>query len=386
MRILIATVTAGAGHVAAASALEEAWRLLRNDDVVECVDLVKFFSPLHKKLYVGGYVQLVERAPELWGMIFDKTDNPKLLQRLGKLRRSFPNNSRNKFERHLKKFKPDAVLCTHFLPVELLDIFQRDKKSPPFVISVITDFEAHALWMNPCVDLYCVAAEETKSRLIARGVMAENIVATGIPIAAKFSTKPDANVVRKNYGLRDDQPVLLVLGGGFGMGPVAEIMRELDKVPQQFQIVVIAGRNEKLRRELAAQNYKHPTCILGFSTNMHELMCVADLIITKPGGLTTSEALAMGKPLFILNPIPGQEAANSDFLLEHGAAAKANRVEDLPFRIEQMINSKKLSEMSKAAKSLGRPQSARAVCNEVLKACLVRKGIRRATQKRAISR
>jgi processive 1,2-diacylglycerol beta-glucosyltransferase len=118
---------------------------------------------------------------------------------------------------------------------------------------------------------------------------------------------------------------------------------------------------------------------------MHELMCVADLIITKPGGLTTSEALAMGKPLFILNPIPGQEAANSDFLLEHGAAAKANRVEDLPFRIEQMINSKKLSVMSKAAKSLGRPQSARAVCNEVLKACLVPNGIRRAAQKRAIS-
>jgi processive 1,2-diacylglycerol beta-glucosyltransferase len=110
--------------------------------------------------------------------------------------------------------------------------------------------------------------------------------------------------------------------------------------------------------------------VLGFSTNMHELMAVADLIITKPGGLTTSEALALGKPLFILNPIPGQEAANSDFLLERGAAAKVNRVEDLPFRIEKLLGSKKLAEMARAAKSLGRPQSATAVCQEVLKRLL----------------
>jgi processive 1,2-diacylglycerol beta-glucosyltransferase len=221
--------------------------------------------------------------------------------------------------------------------------------------------------MDACVDLYCVAAEETKARLIARGVPQSGIVAAGIPIAAKFLSKPDARAVRKNYGLRDDQPVLLVLGGGFGMGPVAEILAELDKVLGQFQTLVVTGRNEELRRKLATQTRQHPTHVLSFSTNMHELMAVADLIITKPGGLTTSEALALGKPLFILNPIPGQEAANSDFLLERGAAAKVNRVEDLPFRVEKLLGSKKLSEMAKAAKSLGRPQSATAVCQEVLK-------------------
>ena len=192
------------------------------------------------------------------------------------------------------------------------------------------------------------------------------MVATGIPVAAKFSSKPDAKAVRKNYGLRDDLPVLLVLSGGFGMGPVAEILTELDKVPGHFQSIVVTGRNEELRKKLAVQNHKHPTHILGFSTNMHELMAVADLIITKPGGLTSSEALALGRPLFILNPIPGQEAANSDFLLERGAAAKVNRVEDLPYRIEQLLGSKKLADMAKAAKKLGRPEAARAVCREVL--------------------
>jgi processive 1,2-diacylglycerol beta-glucosyltransferase len=177
------------------------------------------------------------------------------------------------------------------------------------------------------------------------------------------------------YGLRDDLPLMLVLGGGFGMGPVAEILEELNKVERPFQTLVVAGRNEKLRRKLATLNHKHPTHVLGFVTNMQELMAVADLIITKPGGLTTSEALAMGKPLFILNPIPGQEAANSDFLLEHGAAAKANRVEDLPFRVEQLLGSKKLSEMAKAAKALGRPTAAPDICKETLRR-LALKGVK----------
>jgi processive 1,2-diacylglycerol beta-glucosyltransferase len=239
--------------------------------------------------------------------------------------------------------------------------------SAPFVVSIVTDFEAHALWMNHCVDLYCVAAEETKARLVARGAEAKNIMATGIPISARFSANSDRNVVRKTLGVRDDTPIILVLSGGFGMGPVAEILTELDKVAQHFQTVVVTGRNEELRRELAATDRKHPTHVLGFASNMHELMAIADLIITKPGGLTSSEALAMGKPLFILNPIPGQEAANSDFLLERGAALKVNRVEDLPYRIEKLLGTPKLAEMEGAAKALGRPGAARTICEEVMR-------------------
>jgi processive 1,2-diacylglycerol beta-glucosyltransferase len=304
--------------------MEEVWHAVHPDDVIEKIDLLKLFSLLHRKIYSDGYVKLVERAPELWGMVFAKSDNPKLLQRLKLIQRKFPSGSKQRFARHVKQFKPDVVLCTHYLPLETLTPMREKNDGPcPFVVCIVTDFEAHALWMESCVDLYCVAAEETKARLVARGVAAENVVVTGIPIAAKFSSKPDVRAVRKQYGLRDDLPVLLVLSGGFGMGPVAEILAELDKASGQFQTFVVTGRNEELRRKLATQDRKHPTHVLGFSTNMHELMAVADLIITKPGGLTTSEALALGKPLFILNPIPGQEAANSDFLLEHGAAAKA---------------------------------------------------------------
>jgi processive 1,2-diacylglycerol beta-glucosyltransferase len=375
MRILIATVTAGAGHVAAAAALDEAWRAEHSQDTVERVDLVKFFSPIHRKVVSEGYVKLVERAPELWGMVFKKTDDPKLARRLNRIKRLFPSNSRARFEKHLTHFKPDAVLCTHYSPLETLAHMKTkrgakhadDNNSAPFVVSIVTDFEAHALWMNNCVDLYCVAAEETKARLVARGAEAENIIATGIPISARFSANSDRTSVRKTLGLRDDLPTILVLSGGFGMGPVAEILAELDKVTQHFQTVVVTGRNEELRRELAATDRKHPTRVLGFASNMHELMAVADLIITKPGGLTSSEALAMGKPLFILNPIPGQEAANSDFLLERGAAVKVNRVEDLPYRIECLLGTPKLVEMERAAKVLGRPRAAKGICDEVLR-------------------
>jgi processive 1,2-diacylglycerol beta-glucosyltransferase len=149
------------------------------------------------------------------------------------------------------------------------------------------------------------------------------------------------------------------------MGPVAQILAALDQIQRPFQTLVVAGRNEALRRELAAADHRHPTRVLGFVTNMQELMAVSDLIITKPGGLTASEALALGKPLFILDPIPGQEAANSDFLLERGAAAKANRVEDLPFRLEQLLGSKKLADMARAAAALGRPAAAADICRAV---------------------
>lgn len=367
MRILIATITAGGGHLQAAAALDEAWRSLRPRDTIERIDLMKFFSPLHRKLYNNGYIQLVNRAPELWGLLFKKTDNPKLVRRLARLRRMFPPNSTMKFIRFMKQFKPDVVLCTHYLPAEILGKARKQwDHEPPLAVCVVTDFEAHALWMGEAVDLYCVAAEETKARLMARGVAEENILATGIPTSAKFSAPVDAAAVRKRMGLRDDLPTLLVLGGGFGMGPVAEILTELNKVAVPFQAIVVAGRNEELRRKLAVMDHTHPTHVLGFASNMHELMSVAELIVSKPGGLTSSEAMALGRPLCIMNPIPGQEAANSDFLLERGAAVKVNRVEDLPYRIEKLLGSKKLVEMSAAAKGIGRPSAATEICKAAL--------------------
>ena len=378
MRVLIATVTAGGGHLQAAAALDEAWTTAYPSDEVKRVDLLDLVPKVQRKFYAEGYVKLIAHAPELYELFFNRTDNPKRLRELSTLRRRFAEHTNRKFVRLVNQFKPDVVLCTHFLPLEVLGSLksrtpairagESGARHHPYVVCVVTDFEAHALWMEPGVDLYCVAAEETKARLVARKVNREGVVVTGIPIGGRFSQPIDAAGVRRRVGLRDDLPTVLVLGGGFGMGPVAEILESLDGIEREFQIVVVAGRNPDLRRELAVQDRRHPTHVLGFVTNMHEMMAVADLIVTKPGGLTTAEALALGKPLFILNPIPGQEAANSDFLLERGAAAKVNRVEDLPFRVGRLLGSPKLKEMAACAGALGRPDAAAAVCEATARA------------------
>ena len=369
MRILIATVTAGAGHLQAAAALEEAWKTLRPQDKVEKLDVLNFTPRLYRKVYVEGYVKIVEHAPELWGRMFNKSDNPALVRKLARSRRMLAKLTTSKFIRQLRKFKPDVVLCTHFMPLDILAHLRSKArlKPEPFTASVVTDFEAHALWMEDGVDLYCVAAEETKARLVARGVPQEKVSVTGIPIAARFSKPIDALALRRRFGLRDDMPMLLVLGGGFGMGPVAEIQEQLNKLAVPVQVVVVCGRNEELRRNLATIERRHPTHVMGFVSNMEEFLAVADLVVTKPGGLTTSEAMALGKPLLIFNPIPGQEAANSDFLLEHGAAVKVNALEDIPFRLQKLLGSGKLGEMSRRAKALGKSDAAPAVCREVLR-------------------
>ncbi len=369
MKVLIATVTAGAGHVQAAAALEEAWKIAAPRDTLRRLDVLELTPKLYRKAYGEGYMKVVAHAPELWGMVFDRSDNPTLMRKLARLRGKLAKASNTKFVRLLREFKPEVVLCTHFLPLEILGELKlnpKPKNPSPFTVSVVTDFEAHALWMAPGVDLYCVAAEETKARLVARGAVAENVCVTGIPISQRFCQNIDVGEVRKRMGLRDDLFTLLVLGGGFGMGPVAKIMKELNRVEHPFQVVVVCGRNEELRKEVSVLERRYPAHVLGFAGNMQELMAVSDLVLTKPGGLTTSEALALGKPLFILNPIPGQEAANSDFLLERGAGVKANRLEDLPYRLGQLIGSSKLAEMAAAARKLGKPQAAMDVCRHVL--------------------
>ena len=163
MKVLIATVTVGAGHTQAAAALEEAWREGRSRDAVLRLDVLDFTPRLHRQTYAEGYVRLVEHAPALWGMLFNTTDNPARVRQFTRLRRALARLPAERFVREVKRFQPDAVLCTHFLPLEIMGRLEaKARRGPaPFTVSIVTDFEAHALWMEPVVDLYCVAAEET---------------------------------------------------------------------------------------------------------------------------------------------------------------------------------------------------------------------------------
>lgn len=369
------------GHLAAAAALDEAWRQARPGDTIERIDILKFASPLNRRLHADGYVKVAGHAPELWGMLFNKTDNPKIAVLLERLRKLFPSRTRVKFGHYLDGFNPDAVLCTHYMPLWTLSAWKHavtrpgigrpgacagPRRKPVLVASVVTDFVAHALWLDPCVDLYCVAAPETKELMLARGVPEQKVIVTGIPISPKFMRKPHARVARRNLGLQTGVPVVLVLSGGFGIGAVSQTVLGLDAAPEPFQIVVVCGRNAKVRAELAARSFAHPTHVLGFVSNMEELMASANLIVTKAGGLTTSEALAMGKPMLIVNPVPGQESANAEFLIEHGAAVKAKCIEDVSRRVTALLGSSKLRAMARAARRLARPNAAFDICREVV--------------------
>lgn len=211
----------------AATALEEAWREMRPDDLVEKVDLLDLVPRLQRSVYVRGYTALVQHAAGLWGIVFKKTDDPILMRRLTRLRRAFARHTNRKFIKQIEEFRPDAVLCTHYLPLEIMGLLKA-KGLKLFTACVITDFEAHALWLESTTDLYCVAAIETQAGLTARGIAANRILVTGIPISLRFTRPLKPRVLRKELGLRDDLPVVLVLGGGFGLGPVAEMLTALD--------------------------------------------------------------------------------------------------------------------------------------------------------------
>ncbi len=369
LRILIATATAGGGHLQAAAALEEAWTKLRPGDTVHRLDILEFTPTLYRKAYAEGYVKLAEKVPELYAHAFRISDNSAFVRRITPFRRLSARFITGKFVQTMNDFRPHVILCPHFLAIETMGSLEgKDLKYPrPLTVCVVTDFEAHALWMEPCVDLYCVAMDETKARLVARGVSSAKIVVTGIPVSGRFLTPVPAGPLKRRFRLNLNQPTLLVLGGGMGMGPLVETLRELDKAQSEIQMLVVAGRNEKLLKQLQSERFHHRVKVFGFVTNMQELMAVSDLIVTKPGGLTSSEALALGKPVLIVNPLPGQEAANSDFLLEHGAAMKVNRIEDLPFRVDQLAKGKQLERMARAAKPLGKPGAARDICEVVLR-------------------
>ncbi len=361
MRVLIATVPAGAGHVQAARALDEAWRAWRPQDEIETIDVLKYTPELYEKAYSRGYVKLVDKAPELYALAFRKSDDPKKVRRFSGARRLAGRLAAAPFVDKVRAMALDVVVCTHFMPPEILGRMKEKGRLRAPIVSVVTDFEAHAFWLEDSVDRYCVAFDHTKARLAARGVPEREIHVTGIPVGARFAAPPTKAQARKRLGLGLKGPVLLVLGGGFGMGPLEAISSQLDRVEGPLEAVIVCGRNEELKKTLSARRFKHPTTVLGFAENMHELMAASDLVATKPGGLTSSEALAVGRPLLIMNPLPGQEEANSDFLLENGAAAKATP-EDLPSRLSSLLGSPRLASMAAAAKSLGRPGAALEIC------------------------
>jgi len=362
-RILVLSASVGAGHLRAAEAVEVALRQIVPDATVRNVDVLEMTNRLFRRIYGKLYLDLVNLAPHALGYFYDLTDRPSRSgrNRSDRFRLVLEKLNLKTFTKFLRSEPRDLVINTHFLPAEIIaSLRKRGKLSLPQV-TVTTDFETHRLWVNQPCERYFTATEEGALYLRHWGVPAETIFVTGIPIHPVFSTPKDRVACLRKHGLDEDLPVILQLSGGFGVGPVEKLFAAILHVQKPVQLVTITGRNEALKKKLTALDTpsRHRVKVMGFTKEIDELMQAADLVVTKPGGLTTSEVLARGAVMVIVNPIPGQESRNSDYLLENGAAIKVNNSATLPYKIDHLLSdTSRLAQLRENVRRIAHPRAA----------------------------
>ncbi|PXV57407.1 Monogalactosyldiacylglycerol synthase [Dyella jiangningensis] len=333
------------------------------------LDVMDFVPDSFRKLYADSYIKMVNAHPALWGMLYKRSSNIKPTALVQKIRRTTERLSTRDLLKAIKEFQPDAIVCTHFLPAEILmHEIRRQRLHVPVWVQV-TDFDLHRMWVIPLMTGYFAANDEIAYRMRANGLPAEQIHVTGIPIMPAFSQPLSRETCAAQFGLDPSRQTFVLMGGGAGVGGLESVAEALLAAGDDFQLIVLAGKNAKALATLKTLAEKYPTRLFpqGFTKEVERLMACADAVITKPGGLTTSECLAMGLPMIVNAPIPGQEEHNADYLLEEGAALKAIDETGLVYRVRHLVRQpEQLATMARRAKALGRPHAARAVLDVVL--------------------
>lgn len=366
--LLVLSVSAGAGHVRAAQALCAQAELAKPTWRVTHIDVMELVPRAFRKLYAESYIKVVEKAPLLWAYLYRQTDKRTRASKRDQLRRGVEKLNTRKFDGEIERLKPDAIVCTHFLPAELLSRRIRKRRPTPPVWVQVTDFDVHGLWLHDHMQGYFVANDEVAARLAAKGIARERIHTTGIPIMPAFVNAPSRAEAVAELGLNANKPVVLMMSGGAGVGGIDALAQRLVQLPEDFQLVALAGRNEALLKQLQALAKRHPSRLwpLGFTTTIERILAAADFAITKPGGLTSAECLAMRLPMIVISPIPGQEERNADYLLESGAALKAVDAAALEYKVKRLLSRpQELSAMRERMRVIARPQAARAVIEEI---------------------
>jgi len=371
-RVLLLSATSGAGHVRAAQALEKAFSA-RGDCFVEHIDALQYVSKLFQRIYDKAYISMVQRAPELMGVLYDRTDQPWQHPRR---RLALDRLNTGPMIRLLKRIQPDLCVATHFLPAEIIAWLIAKRKLLAHNAIVVTDYDVHAMWLCRTVDRYYVAIDEAKEYLARIGVPREKLLVTGIPVDPLFAAPVSRSDARKQLGLDATASVILISAGGYGIGPVEQLVKDLLALQRPWQIVAIAGKSEKTKKrleEMAREAGKLQTgsprlCAVGFTSEMDKYMAAADLMVGKAGGLTTSEALARALPMALIEPIPGQEERNADHLLEAGAAIRCNNLPAAAWKIAALLDdAKRLARMRDAASGLGKPGAAARIAEDAIR-------------------
>jgi processive 1,2-diacylglycerol beta-glucosyltransferase len=370
-KVLILSVSAGAGHLRAAEALERAFRLMNAAQEVRHIDTLQYTNKIFRHLYSKAYIEMVNKMPEVLGWLYDHLDKPWKNERR---RLALDKLNTRPFVKMLKEYQPDIIVCTHFLPAEIISWLKAKQRISCRQSIVVTDFDVHAMWLCHHYEHYFVALDETRLHLEKLGIPASKITVSGIPIDPVFSEQKDRREMRQKLGLRQDVTTILLSAGGFGVGPVEHILKSLmSDMQSPAQVVALCGRNQKLKHRIdhlaASLSSDHPLSIktVGYTTAMDEYMSASDLLLGKPGGLTTSEALAKELIFVIVNPIPGQEERNSDHLLEEGVAIRCNNLPVLAHKLDLLLSDPaRMNTMRVNSRRLARPHAAREVVEKLL--------------------
>lgn len=345
------------GHHSATLAIEKALKIMQPDAETLNINAFNYTNPVSEKIINRIYMGVIKRAPKIWNYLYD---NPRVAKKIEKLKNRVHRFNSPKLKNLFDKFKPDAVLCTQAFPCGMVADFKKTYGSSIPLIAVLTDYVPHAYWIYDEVDFYVTPSEEVSLRLVKKGVEPARIKALGIPFDPKFSRRTVKEQVMEKFNLNPALPTVLIMGGGQGLGPINTIIKSLEKVKRGFQEIVVAGTNKKLYRRLKGKvkKYKKRIIALGFVDNINELMDAADIIVTKPGGVTTAEALAKKIPMVIVKPIPGQEENNTAYLIEKGAAIKIDRPANINVTIEELLdNPSKLHRLSEASGHISKPNA-----------------------------
>jgi processive 1,2-diacylglycerol beta-glucosyltransferase len=374
--LLLLHATAGAGHTRAAQAIAAA--LDRNDSAPaeghQVIDTLACTTAFFRHMYVRTYIQLVQRAPELWGYLYERYDRtPSAASKSARIRLAFDKLNSRSFKKMLLQTQAKTIVCTHFLPLELLSDLKARGQINAAVHAVITDVSPHAFWIYPHIDHYHVASLVSARELERKGVAPERISVTGIPIDPVFAEPCVHPAIMRAQLSLPERPTVLLLSGGFGVGPLLAMLDSFSGPDCGLSLIVVAGRNAQLEqacKERAAKRFV-PISVHGFVNNIHELMDAADLVVTKPGGLSTNEILAKGKPMVLIAPIPGQEQRNCDYLLEEGAAVRLHDVRDAAWHFQRWLgNSALMAKMHLNAQRIAQPHSASLVAQHLVRGLL----------------
>ena len=371
-RIIIFYATYGGGHLSAARSIKENIETNYTDNEVKLVDCMEYVNKIINKVTTKAYSEMAKKAPRTWGKVYWKSQDGPLAQISTTSNKLFSI----KLNKLLQDFQPDLIISTHPFASTMCAYLKKIGKIDTKIATIITDYAPHDQWLvfNQYVDYYFVSHEGMKNQLHKQGIPNEKIYATGIPLSNKFLLKHDKAKTLQSFGLLPNRKTVLFFGGGeFGLGKTQtfNIFKSFAECHENIQIVAIAGKNQKMKKnfehlinELGKQDYVK---VLEYTDKIPELMSISDLVVTKPGGLTTTESLASGLPIVIINPIPGQEEENATYLEENKVAIWIREDDNVEEILNNLFsNPEQMQEMKIRARLISKKNSTKDICKVLL--------------------